>query len=288
MMKRFFAFLFSLLILFSCKAAQDNDNKSLLWRITGQGLKQPSYLFGTIHLICQDDYLWTEAMKKSLAACKQVCFEMDIADPNVLLGASAGMINPGGKTLEDYFTKEQWNRLSRFLKDSAGADISMMQMMKPVVLESLLAAKSVSCEIPVSYEANIMEQAQKAGQNIAGLEEVQEQIDVLNSLPDDSVASSLVKMIDSFSNTKAEYAKMLSAYKQQDLPALFQQIQSSKELGDDLGAFLDERNKKWVPRMTKMMQQKPTFFAVGAGHLWGGKGVINLLRQAGYTVTPVH
>lgn len=286
-MKKLLAFLCASVVLFSCKAAQD-DNQSLLWRISGKGMARPSYLFGTIHLICPDDYLWTNTMKKSLAECKQVCFEMDMDDPSILLSASAGMMNKTGKILQDYFNKEQWDRLSHFMKDSAGVDLSQMQMMKPMVLESILTAKTVDCTIPASYEANIMEEAQKAKQEIVGLEAVQEQIDVMNTLPDDSVAASLVQMIDSFSKTKAEYAKMLAAYKRQDLPELFQQINASKELGDDLGAFLDDRNKKWIPRMSKMMHGKPTFFAVGAGHLWGTNGVIALLRQAGYKVTPVH
>ena len=80
---------------------------------------------------------------------------------------------------------------------------------------------------------------------------------------------------------------MIAAYKAQDLAALYKQVKDSKELGDNLGTFLDERNKKWVPRMTKIMTQ-PTFFAVGAGHLWGDQGVISLLKSAGYSVSPVH
>jgi uncharacterized protein YbaP (TraB family) len=173
------------------------------------------------------------------------------------------------------------------MEDSMGTNLDQMQMMKPMVLESIIASKAVDCGMPISYEANIMEEAQKAKQDVIGLEAVEEQVHVLNTLPDDSVAASLVLMTDSFAQTKREYAKMLAAYKAQDLPALFGQIKSSKELGNDLGAFLDDRNKKWIPRMQKIMQGKPTFFALGAGHLWGDEGVIQLLRKAGYTVTAV-
>jgi uncharacterized protein YbaP (TraB family) len=287
-MKRFFFVLFSILILVSCRAAQDDTGKTLLWRISGKDLAKPSFLFGTIHLICPSDYTWTPIMKQSLAECRQVCFELDMDDPAVLLGGASGMMNKDGKRLEDYFTKDQWKKLVRFMQDSLGTDLDQMQMMKPMVVESILASKTVDCSFPISYEANILEQAQKAKQEVVGLEAVEEQIDVMNSLPDDSVAASLVKMTDSFAQTKRQYAEMLAAYKRQDLPALFQQINSSKELGDDLGAFLDKRNQKWIPRMKKIMQTKPTFFAVGAGHLWGDEGVINLLRKAGYTVTPMH
>lgn len=289
-MKRICAVALLIAFFISCKAAppQDNNERSLLWRISGNGLSKPSYLFGTIHMLCPDDYFWTDAMKKSLAECKQVCFELDMDDPSVLTEASAGLMSLGNKKLQDYFTPEQWKRLSRFMHDSAGIELGQMQMIKPMMLESLLASRTLDCPMPVSYEANIMEQAQKAKQEIVGLEDVKEQIAVVNTLPDDSVVAGLMQMTDSFAQTKAEYAKMLYAYKQQDLPALYEQVQSSKELGDDMGAFLDERNKKWIPRIARMIKEKPSFFAVGAGHLWGELGVIALLRKSGYTVTPIH
>ena len=80
---------------------------------------------------------------------------------------------------------------------------------------------------------------------------------------------------------------MVTAYRQQDLPALYKMITQSKELGDDLDAFLDTRNKKWIPRMNEKMKSGSVFFAVGAGHLWGNVGVISLLRKDGYMVEAV-
>jgi uncharacterized protein YbaP (TraB family) len=133
-----------------------------------------------------------------------------------------------------------------------------------------------------------MEAAMKEKKEIIGLEGVQEQMDVLNSLPEDSVIAELVQMPDSFADSKRQYAEMIAAYKAQDLAELYNQIQGSKEMRDELGVFLDDRNKKWIPRMSAQMQSAPIFFAVGAGHLWGPVGVISLLRKAGYKVEPVH
>jgi uncharacterized protein YbaP (TraB family) len=100
-MKRLFFVLFSILSLASCRAAPGDTEKTLLWRISGKELIKPSYLFGTIHLICPGDYVWTRAMKQSLAACTQVCFELDMDDPAVLLGGAAGFMNKDGKRLQD-------------------------------------------------------------------------------------------------------------------------------------------------------------------------------------------
>jgi uncharacterized protein YbaP (TraB family) len=263
------------------------DNKSLLWRISGNGLARPSYLFGTIHMLCPSDYFWTAAMQKSLLRCKEVCFEMDMDDPAVLSEAASGMAGAPGRQLKDYFTPEQYSRLARFAKDTLGTDLSGLQQVSPVILQTLFMAKTVDCMMPVSYEANIMEEAQKQHKEIVGLEAVKEQMDVLRSLPDDSVVNGLMQLTDSFAASKIQYRKMIAAYKAQDLPELYRQITSSRELGDDMGAFLDDRNKKWIPRMAAMMKSGPVFFAVGAGHLPGELGVIGLLRAAGYLVEAV-
>jgi uncharacterized protein YbaP (TraB family) len=289
-MKNSLARLCCCLLLLSSKSAEaQTDGQSLLWRISGKGLSSPSYLFGTMHLICPDDYVWTDAMKKALAGSQQVCFEMDMDDPDVLQGAASGMTSgEDGKQLKDYFSEGQWSRLSQFMRDSIGAELSLFQGMRPVAFEAILAMKTAGCGLPVSYEANILEEAQQAGKEIIGLETPEEQLKVLASISDDSLAASIMETADSFALARTEYAKMLEAYKRQDLPALYELMQQSRDdAGMDMGIFLDERNAKWMPAMERMMPQKPTFFAVGAGHLWGEAGVIALLRKAGYTVTAV-
>ncbi|MBS1616789.1 MAG: TraB/GumN family protein [Bacteroidetes bacterium] len=289
-MKRDFVRLCCGLLLLAChQASAQGDGHSLLWRISGKGLPSDSYLFGTIHLVCPDDYLWTDAMKQTLAASEQVCFELDLNDPGVLQSVSKGLSLAGSdKKLEDYFSKQEWARLSRFMHDSVGMDLNLLQQMKPEALETILATRAVGCSFPSSYESNIMEQAQQSGKEIRGLESAEEQLEVMSSIPSDSLSESIMQTADSFAQARAEYAQMLDAYKRQDLPALYEHIQHSKDdAGMDMNLFLDERNKKWIPEMAQMMQSKSTFFAVGAGHLWGENGVISLLRKAGYSVSPI-
>ena len=123
---------------------------------------------------------------------------------------------------------------------------------------------------------------------ILGLETADEQLAVLETLPVDSVVAQVIAQVKGNSdNDKIEYNKMVAAYKAQDLPELYDQIVQSKDLGNDMNAFLDDRNKKWIGRMSGKMKQSSVFFAVGAGHLYGGNGVISLLRKQGYTVTAV-
>ncbi len=262
-------------------------DKSLLWRVSNKDMNRSSYLFGTIHMICKEDYIWTPAMAQALKSCKEVCFEMDMDDPSLLMQTAAGMIDNSGKKLIDYFTAEQYQKLSRYLADSLSMNIDMFQQMKPAALQTVLSLKDVQCAAPESYETNIMEESKKQKKEITGLEEASEQLALFDDMPVDSVVKDILESIDDHASETKEYNDMVAAYKKQDLPALYRMITESKELGDQLDAFLDKRNQKWIERMVDKMDQNSVFFAVGAGHLWGDNGVITLLRKAGYTVTPV-
>src|ERR1044071_2209067 len=87
-----------LLLLLTCAIAclpvsGRQQGKSLLWRITGKDMKSPSYLFGTIHLVCPGDYFWTDTMQATLLRSEVVCFEMDLDAPEIFLEVAKGMIN---------------------------------------------------------------------------------------------------------------------------------------------------------------------------------------------------
>ena len=266
----------------------DTFSRSLLWRISGNGLQKASWLFGTIHMICPRDYFWTISMQLSLDSSQVVCFEMNLDDPSIMVEAASSMIDTSGKTLKDYFTDEQYKKLEKYVNDSLGMPISTFQSMKPIALDMLMTSKNMSCSNPVSYEENILEDAKKSNKTITGLEEAKEQIAILESIPVDSIIKDMMENIKgdtSYNNNN--YDDLVAAYKKQDLGSLYTLLQQSNDIGTDMGVFLDDRNKKWIGRIEAKMKTKPVFFAVGAGHLWGPNGVIALLRKKGYTVEAV-
>ena len=287
-MKKYALFIFSMFIISLVAHAQERQSEqSLLWRISGKGLKKPSFLFGTIHLICPEDYLWTDKMKQSLTASEKVCFEMDLDDTKLMMSASDGFIATDGRRLKDYYSPEQYQLLKKFIKDSIGMDISVLQQMKPIALESIISMKTTKCMNPVSYEETIMKTAKAAGKEILGLEDPSEQISALDSMPSDSVAKEVFEEIRDFAQNKQAYSEMVTAYKHQQLKVLYEKITTVKGQGDDMHVLLDDRNKKWISRIIEKMSKSSVFFAVGAGHLPGDKGVIHLLRAAGYTLEPI-
>ncbi len=304
MLRLIFAFFTGLLTVSACTAktpeAPTQENRStekiansLLWKISGNGLSKPSYLFGTIHMICAGDFVWTNAMQKAFGSAEKLCLEMDLDDPGLAMEAMMGMMATDGKQLKSYFTDAQWEKLGALVKTQpgmGGLGIEMLQMMKPVMLLSMISAKGVACDSTLSYEMVLMEKAKAADKELLGLETAAEQLSALNTLPTDSVVAQIVAFLDGKDEGGSkELNAMTEAYKTQNLGRLDSLINSSMSLGDatSKGALLEDRNARWISRMTEKMKPNSVFFGVGAGHLPGEKGVIQLLRKAGYKVEPL-
>ena len=302
MLRFIFAFFTGLLTVSACtahtpkiaveeKGAAVKIANSLLWKISGNGLSKPSYLFGTIHMICASDFVWTNAMQKAFGSADKLCLEMDLDDPSLAMEAMMGMMATDGRQLKSYFTDAQYAKLETLMKgQTGGMGLEMLQMMKPVMLLSMLSSKGVACDSTLSYEMVLMEKAKAGDKELLGLETAGEQLSALNSIPTDSVVAQIVAFLDGKEEGgSTELRAMTEAYKAQNLSALDTLINNSMSLGDasSKGALLDDRNARWIARMTEKMKDASVFFGVGAGHLPGTKGVIQLLRKAGYKVEPV-
>lgn len=274
-----------LITAFSSGAQIRKDEKSLLWRISGKELKQPSWLFGTIHLISSDDYIWTEQMKYALDQSNKVCFELDLDDPNMLAEIAGGMAGTSNPSVRDELNAIDYARLKRYFKDSLHVDLAAVEGLGSTALSTLLLGSLLNCDDAISYEQKILDQALTAKKEIIGLEKVSEQLSVLDSITADSGGKELLALIDSLPLYRAQYAKMISYYRNQDLQSLCEWIKNSDLPMEPMDVLLDTRNKKWISRMKPLLAQSSVFFAVGAAHLCGPNGVIALLRAAGYTVT---
>ncbi len=283
------AFLLLLSTICHGSTADTSGSKSLLWQISGNGLGQPSYLFGTIHLICPDDFFWTDTMAKYLKAADKVCFEMDLDNPVVLREIMAAYTeNSDSKESGPSLTNAQLKQVIRILHDSLDLDVSPGMLTKnTTLLQMTILSKLIRCSAPASYESHIMMDALKEGKEILGLETAAEQLSALGVLKSDSSGRQLMDILHSLGDARRLYAAMVSAYIAQDLPLLYNFMIQSPELKGSLVTLLDDRNLRWIGRMAPVMKRQSTFYAVGAGHLWGNAGIIHLLRQDGYTVTPL-
>ena len=264
------------------------DENTLLWQVSGNGLRQPSFLFGTFHLLCKADIHFSDQLKKAIKYSDTIYMEMDMDDPSTLLGGMLYMNMKDNKKLEDLYTAEEYQRLQDYFSDTLKTPIMLLQRAKPYFLVALLYPKMMNCPTPSGVEEELMKIIREDKKEIKGLETIQFQASVFDSIPYEWQAKELLKNIDSFPARKEEFDTMLELYKAQQLDAM-QKMLSKSEAGADQyeDILLTGRNRNWVAQLKEIMKNESVFVAVGAGHLVGSSGLINLLREAGYKVEPL-
>ncbi len=272
------------------KAKQLPENSALLYEISGNGLKKPSYLFGTIHIICPNDMIPAEKLDEYLGKSEQVFMELDFDNQTEIQSMSKAAYLPDGKTLADFLTAEQYAKVGEMVKNSLGVPIENVKNIHPMILQTLIitSPKNLGCNPPGSYELSFLKTAAANKKPIEGLETVGMQLDTINSIPLDKQAEGLYKMALEPNKSIDEYKKLVETYKTQNLDKVYEFIQ--RAFADDPTfqvTLLDDRNVAWIPKIEKAIKEKPSFIAVGAGHLGGKTGVLNLLRAKGYKVQAI-
>lgn len=286
-MKKLIASLFAAFLFVSTGLGQTTQKSSLLWEITGKDLKQPSYLFGTIHIICKEDFFLPPIVTEKFTNAEQVFLELDMDDPMMVLKMMQLLQLPKGQTIKQLFGDSAFQEFDKKYKEITGGSAMMFNTFKPLMLMSMLTEKSLSCPSRESYEQTFIAMAAKQKKNIKGLETIEDQVAVFDSIPDSTEIANLKSMVVDFNKGVEEFKKLVAVYKTQDVDSMYRLTNQSPELMDAENELLVKRNSKWVPLMKTNMQQASCFFAVGAAHLGGDIGVIALLRKQGYKVKPV-
>ena len=303
-MKPFILGLFPFLALVACHSAQKATytadqlvptENALLWKISGNGLKKPSYLYGTIHMIPKSDFKLSNQALQALDASDYIAFEIDMKEMTNLRAQfsllSKSMMS-GGKTLRDLLSEDDYAFVKKELEQS-GVPIGMAERLKPMFTSTLLTgnddegASTIGNDV-TSVEMELWRIAKKRKMPSAGLETAAYQMSVFDSIPYDVQARMLVETLRSTDNGDDAFSDMVEMYKNQDINAMQRSIKDeSAGFSEYEDLLLSRRNKNWIPIMRDIMKRQPTFFAVGAGHLGGEEGVIALLRQAGFRVDAV-
>ena len=266
----------------------NTNNQTLLWEISGKDLKKPSYLFGTFHMMCKDDIKFSDNLLQALKNSEEVYFEMDLDDMANTLGAMMYMNMKDGKTLKDLYTEAEYDKLQFFFKDSLRTNLTMFQKMKPSFLEAFIYPKMLSCKNMSGVEQELLKIAGKEKKEVRGFETIAFQASMFDSIPYETQAKSRLTSIDSINNYKVYFEKMVQVYLSQEIEGI-EAMFADEAFGmkDGLELLLDKRNINWVEQLKTILPKNNIFIAVGAGHLVGKKGVLELLKQEGYTVRPL-
>lgn len=299
-MKRFFSLLLLLAVAVGSYA-------QLLWKVSGNGLSQPSYIVGSFHVAPANFVDSIAGLNDALASCKQVYGELslqELGDMSKLQQMQAAMLLPDSVKLQDLFTAEQQEQVNKMLRRVLGTDLTtptvgeQISRMKPSALSATLQVvtyvkKHPSFNPQALFDAALLQKGAQAGKTVGGLETMAFQSRLLyESKPLERQAAELLCMAQHFDYQEELMERLAAAYLAQDLKALAA-VMSEKmnnecdSTPEEEEALIYQRNADWAKKLPSILHTASTLVVVGSGHLPGERGLLELLRQAGFDVTPV-
>ncbi len=299
-LKKIYFSLAALVLLFSCMGAPKGDTGSLLWKVSGNGLAKPSYLFGTHHLIPITFLDSVSGIHDAFENTEQAVGELDMGNMSQMQMKIMGESTmPAGITFDSFLSATDVTLLDSILTRLMGVGLGQLGTLKPALLSNLISVTLYQQYYPSlssgkSLDQYFQEEALKRNRPVIGLESTEDQIHVLlNSQTLDRQAELLICMVKHPELLKEQMDKLQVAYHAQDIKALLELYE--EEMPDDPCPSTEEeknllnrdRNRKWLEKLPAMMADKPSFIAVGCLHLPGKDGLIEGLRKLGYRVEAV-
>ena len=286
-------------VIFICVAF--SANAQLLWKVSGNGLNQPSYIIGTHHLAPFSIMDSITGLQKALSETQQVYGELKMSEmqiPATTEKMQKAMMIANDTTLTSLLSSEDFETANKFCKENLMLDLNMAPKLKPAFLLNNVVVMAYVKHIgkfnpQEQLDTFFQSQATQNGKKVDGLETAEFQFNLLfNGSSLQRQAQLLMCTLNNIDTEVENLKKLTNAYMKQDLSTMLQiseerkgnQCDSSPSEED---AMIYNRNKSWAEKLPAIMKAAPTFVAVGALHLPGEKGLLNLLKKQGYKVEPV-
>ena len=267
----------------------------LLWKISGRGIEKPSYILGTHHAV---PFTYCDSIPGLMEAFEEVDYvigEFDMVKMGEMTQAQMQnmqkmMMMPADTALLSLFSVEEKELLDKYLKETVGAELQMFYAMKPMTIMVTVQNRILMDIIPDIASMTGMDKymqtlAASKGKSVRGLETMEYQMNLLYGNSLEEQADALLEMARG-GNSKELMTELTAVYKSQDLDALWD-VFKEQMTGYEYDALVSVRNQNWKKQIVELVPAQSSLFVVGSGHLPGEKGMITLLKQAGYNVEPI-
>ncbi len=256
---------------------------SVLWKIEHPSLEKASYLYGTMHMLCEENFSIPSKVLKAMKSSEELILEINLQDPKELMVFQNSMAT--NKKISEEISPDQFQKLDSLFKSKTGADLIQVDKVGLSNVNMFLMSKMLPCKTIKSIETELMLIANNKEMPINSLEKAAFQMELLKLAYPTEFAYKQIMLFDSY---KKDLLAALEAYQQENIEGAFQAL-GKKEYMDEnaTNLMLKKRNTDWVEKIPEIMKSKSVVFAVGAAHLVNDYGVINQLREKGFKLTPV-
>ncbi|MFO8054606.1 MAG: TraB/GumN family protein [Bacteroidales bacterium] len=260
--------------------AQEQIENALLWEIKHPEFDQPSYIFGTMHALPEDEFSMPEIISEKLGETEVMYQEVDLQEVDQQKLMNKIML-PDGNSLQNYVSDQAYEEFKEKLLDIGIAEeqIEFLAQMQPMVSYGMVF--NAIFENPVVFEQELISLSRDLGVPVKGLETIEYQLSIFESIP-------IEEQMEMFfeSDLESEINQITELYLAQNINRLYFLMMESR-WGSQEDELLGKRNRKWVEKLLEITAEKPVFVAVGAAHLPGEYGVLNLLLEKDFEIKPV-
>ncbi len=260
---------------------------SPVWAIRGE--HNTVYLAGSVHLLKADDSVLPAAFNRAYGSSKGLVMELDLDNLNPMEAAGWMMEHgtlPEGVTLRQKIGDARYQRVAAEAK-RLGVPGELLEQFQPWVIGMQLLEvqyQQLGFQADQGVEQQLDQRAQADGKPVSGLETVAEQLGVLGGMSDDDQARFLDMIVTEMHDVGSDTQAVITAWRNGDAAKL------AALLSDEYKSFpalyrtlVTDRNKRWMPQIQKLLQDKQDYFVVvGALHLVGDGGLLDLVRRDGY------
>ena len=267
----------------------------LLWKVSGKNVEKPSYIFGTHHVASPAITDKIKGFEKAFNSCSVFYGELIMEDMGAMgMQMAPLMICPQDSLLDKLYSEDDYKILDEYVNKYLNVSVDMMKMLKPHALSTQLAMMQA---MRIFKDFNPMEQidqvmqvkAKEKGMQVKGFEDVIFQANLLFGTPITEQADALLKMAKNDEKTAEATKALCDMYMNQEINK-FLDLTKDPDTGmseEELERMLFSRNRNWVETLKNVLPSEAAFIVVGAGHLPGKEGMIELLKKEGYKVNPV-
>ena len=259
------------------------QQKTLLYSINHEDSEFTSYLFGTMHVMSEEKFFFPAEIENILSNCDALCLEIE--------NVSAQSIDPtslfdSNKQIQDFCTASQWDSIVLWAENDLlmGKENfeSNFKNAKPFLLMQFMLQNTLPI-VHKSHEEELEKIAARFKLKSLGFETIDEQLDIFNNIDYSTQIDLLMSQLSEIDQSKEEFNTMETIYNSQNLDSLcaFTESDIMNVMREEL---LVNRNLKWLSKITPFMNKQSVFFAVGAAHLCGIDGLLELLSGQGYVI----
>lgn len=270
-----------------------HDQNSILWEISGNGLEKSSYLFGIINFLPKNEFSVSKNVRRAMEESKVFISKTPINRPSRNKFSKAVRI-PNDGWINDYLTDDELNQLRLLmLKDLDVTEHDyhfFYSRLQPVILVTATTLLYLDLDDNVVFSEDLLAKtAKKSKLKFKSLGTVEDEIAAFEQFPMQDQVEALKYTINNFNEHIEDYNQLVRYYSnEQDLDKIHEEILKATNRSEKFQeVYYYSRNKLWTGKIHDLISMDPAFIVIGAAHLSGERGLIQLLRAKGYTMDPI-